>query len=165
LMDEPFGALDTITRNTIRKELSVLDEFKRKTIIMVTHDVQEAFALADRVCLMDKGKIVQLGSPAELIFHPVNEFVSDFLSGEKWQLAFRAVRLDKLWHLLPESMTHDATSAVVVNSDITVWEAMEIFYAQKDIDSISIEVKNKTTHETRRLKFVELMTAMNHLKK
>ncbi|WP_343700915.1 ABC transporter ATP-binding protein [Chitinophaga sp.] len=79
LMDEPFGALDPITRSRISKEFSELEEFRRKTIIMVTHDVQEAFALASRVCLMDKGRIVQMGTPEELQQWPANEFVRTFL--------------------------------------------------------------------------------------
>src|ERR1041385_4996523 len=57
LMDEPFGALDNVTRSKIHAEFKDLDELKRKTVIMVTHDVQEAFELGDRICLMDKGKI------------------------------------------------------------------------------------------------------------
>jgi osmoprotectant transport system ATP-binding protein len=72
LMDEPFGALDNVTRSKIHGEFLALDELKRKTIIMVTHDVQEAFELADRVALMDKGKIVQIGTPADLLFNPAN---------------------------------------------------------------------------------------------
>jgi osmoprotectant transport system ATP-binding protein len=70
LMDEPFGALDNVTRSKIHGEFKALDELKRKTIILVTHDVQEAFELADRIALMDKGKIVQIGTPAELLFAP-----------------------------------------------------------------------------------------------
>src|SRR6185312_2186063 len=66
LMDEPFGALDNVTRAKIHAEFKALDELKSKTIIMVTHDVQEAFELGDRICLMDKGKVVQNGTPAEL---------------------------------------------------------------------------------------------------
>lgn len=82
LMDEPFGALDPITRQKIRNDFSEVDELKRKTIIMVTHDVQDAFALATRICLMDKGSIVQLGTPEELRENPVNDFVNRFLKGE-----------------------------------------------------------------------------------
>jgi osmoprotectant transport system ATP-binding protein len=82
LMDEPFGALDPINRQKIRKDFSELDEFKRKTIVMVTHDIREAFELADRICLMDKGKIVQLGTPRELRDNPANEFVSAFVKGQ-----------------------------------------------------------------------------------
>lgn len=78
LMDEPFGALDNVTKAKIRKEFKELDELKKKTIIMVTHDVQEAFELGDQICLMDAGKIVQLGKPTELLFKPKNKFVKDF---------------------------------------------------------------------------------------
>ncbi len=63
LMDEPFGALDPITRAGIRKEFQELPELKSKTIVLVTHDVQEAFELGDQICLMDKGVIVQTGTP------------------------------------------------------------------------------------------------------
>jgi len=90
LMDEPFGALDNVTRSKIHAEFKALDELKRKTIIMVTHDVQEAFELGDRICLMDKGRIIQNGTPAELLFNPVNGFVKDFLKEQRLQLEFRA---------------------------------------------------------------------------
>src|SRR6201996_583759 len=89
LMDEPFGALDNITRSKIHTEFKALDELKRKTIIMVTHDVQEAFELGDHICLMDKGKIVQDGTPAELLFNPANDFVRDFLHEQKLHLEFK----------------------------------------------------------------------------
>ena len=92
LMDEPFGALDNVTRSSIHKEFKALDELKRKTIIMVTHDVQEAFELGDRICLMDKGKIVQCGTPAELLFHPKNDFVKGFLKEQRLQLEFKAIK-------------------------------------------------------------------------
>lgn len=82
LMDEPFGALDPITRQKIRNDFKEVDELKRKTMVMVTHDVQDAFALATRICLMDKGAIVQLGTPEELRERPVNDFVRRFLQGE-----------------------------------------------------------------------------------
>ncbi|UYQ93402.1 ABC transporter ATP-binding protein [Chitinophaga horti] len=82
LMDEPFGALDPINRQKIRKDFAELEELKKKTILMVTHDVREAFELADRVCLMDQGQIVQLGTPAELREQPANEFVSAFVKGQ-----------------------------------------------------------------------------------
>ncbi|MCK7559499.1 hypothetical protein MKQ70_32835 [Chitinophaga sedimenti] len=81
-MDEPFGALDPINRQKIRKDFSELEEFKRKTIVMVTHDIREAFELADRICLMDHGQIVQLGTPGELRDHPANDFVSTFVKGQ-----------------------------------------------------------------------------------
>src|SRR6195952_2926064 len=103
LMDEPFGALDNVTRSKIHAEFKALDELKRKTIIMVTHDVQEAFELGDRICLMDKGKIVQIGTPAELLFKPVNHFVDSFFEGQRVQLQLKIITVAKLWNLLPRS--------------------------------------------------------------
>jgi osmoprotectant transport system ATP-binding protein len=79
LMDEPFGALDPFTRRHVRRELFGLNELKETTVVLVTHDVSEALELADRIALMDKGKIVQIGPPSELLTQPANDFVRDFL--------------------------------------------------------------------------------------
>ncbi|MCD0490240.1 ABC transporter ATP-binding protein [Pedobacter sp. MC2016-14] len=93
LMDEPFGALDNITRINIRKEFKQLDELVKKTIIMVTHDVQEAFELGDVICLMDKGKVMQVGTPRQLLFNPQNEFVTEFLKEQRMQLELKTLEL------------------------------------------------------------------------
>ena len=114
LMDEPFGALDNVTRSKIHSEFKVLDELKRKTIIMVTHDVQEAFELGDRICLMDKGKIIQSGTPSELLFNPANDFVKEFLKDQRLQLEFRAIKAPKS----PEGGVNESTN---------LWEALEQF--------------------------------------
>ncbi|MEP6926076.1 MAG: ABC transporter ATP-binding protein, partial [Ginsengibacter sp.] len=65
LMDEPFGALDAVTRAGITNEFGSLEVLKNKTIVLVTHDIREAFQLGDKILLMDKGKIVQEGTPAD----------------------------------------------------------------------------------------------------
>lgn len=112
LMDEPFGALDNLTRISIRKEFRLLDELVKKTIIMVTHDVQEAFEMGDRICLMDKGVIKQIGTPEELLFQPASEFVSGFLNEQRLQLEFRSVQLTDLF---PDHH---------FEAGITVWDKM-----------------------------------------
>ncbi len=83
LMDEPFSALDNIIRNELQNDFLNIPVLKDKTIVMVTHDVQEAFKLGDRIALMDQGKIQQYGTPSELLSHPVNEFVSSFLQKDR----------------------------------------------------------------------------------
>lgn len=129
LMDEPFGALDTLTRIAIRKEFSALDEFKRKTIMMVTHDVQEAFELGNRICLMDKGKVMQIGTPAELLFHPANDFVKNFLADAHMQLALMVTRLSDLCpYLRPGS--DEASHYPVIESDVSLWNVMEEMTSQ-----------------------------------
>lgn len=79
LMDEPFGALDPITRGQIHEEFLRLKAEVGKTIVIVTHDMSEAFKLGDRVALLDHGQLVQVGRPDELRDAPANDFVRDFL--------------------------------------------------------------------------------------
>jgi osmoprotectant transport system ATP-binding protein len=86
LMDEPFGALDPITRARVRKDFKELDELRSTTIVLVTHDVREAFELADRIFLMDKGAIVQRGTPDQLLFEPGGEYARDFFEEQRFQL-------------------------------------------------------------------------------
>lgn len=127
LMDEPFGALDNVTRSSIRKEFKALAELKRKTMVMVTHDIQEAFDLADRICLMNSGEIIQIGTPKELLYQPINDFARDFFASERLSIAFKTVSFDDVWHLLP---TAEVTDVAVNPSVITIWDAMEILQAQ-----------------------------------
>ena len=79
LMDEPFSALDPITRSSLQDQLLQIQENVRKTIVFVTHDMDEAIKIADRICIMHDGNIVQFDTPEEILKHPVNEFVSSFV--------------------------------------------------------------------------------------
>jgi osmoprotectant transport system ATP-binding protein len=79
LMDEPFGALDPITRDQLHDEFRALEARVKKTILLVTHDMREAFKLGDRIVLMDGGKIVQAGTPEEFRTRPASPFVETFL--------------------------------------------------------------------------------------
>ncbi|WP_439559618.1 ABC transporter ATP-binding protein [Dyadobacter sp.] len=101
LMDEPFGALDPVTRAGIRQEFLSLPELKQTTIVMVTHDVQEAFELGDRVAMMDKGKIVQSGTPSDLLFRPANAFTSSFFDHQRLFFELSAIKFSQIWDLLP----------------------------------------------------------------
>lgn len=121
LMDEPFGALDSITRISIRKELKGLVDFQEKTIVMVTHDVQEAFDMADRICVMDKGKIMQLGSPESLLFDSSSRFVNEFLKDQRLQLELKTVKIDELKSVLPAEWYMSSG----FKSGLSVWEVLE----------------------------------------
>ena len=126
LMDEPFGALDNLTKASIHEEFKALDEIRQKTIIMVTHDVQEAFELGTRICLMDKGKIVQLGTPKELLYNPVNDFSRLFFDSYRLLLEHKVITLQDITPYLPfHSELPDNT---------TVWSALEHY---NGIDSAS----------------------------
>src|SRR5690625_4574588 len=82
LMDEPFSALDPISREQIQDELIYLQSEINKTIVFVTHDMDEAMKIADQIIIMKEGTIVQSGTPQEVLTSPVNDFVRDFI-GEK----------------------------------------------------------------------------------
>ncbi|MGY0694487.1 betaine/proline/choline family ABC transporter ATP-binding protein [Virgibacillus sp. FSP13] len=83
LMDEPFGALDPITRDSLQDEFKKLQKELHKTIVFVTHDMDEALKLSDRVVIMKDGEVVQADTPEEILRHPANEFVEDFLGKER----------------------------------------------------------------------------------
>ncbi|MGH1434463.1 MAG: ABC transporter ATP-binding protein [Lewinella sp.] len=96
LMDEPFSALDPITRQELRRDFRELEAFQQQTVILVTHDVVEAFELADQICLLDKGQLQQMGSPRELLFSPANDFVRNFFAAQRLGLAYQVLMVDDL---------------------------------------------------------------------
>jgi len=154
LMDEPFGALDNVTRTKIQAEFKQLDELTRKTIIMVTHDVQEAFELGNRICLMDRGKITQIGTPAELLFNPTNDFVKDFLQGQRLQLELKVITLNDIWEQLPDTFAEAIEPSSV---DTTVWSAME----KLKLSGAVIHIQQPNSNEVKSLNFGQLMSAFN----
>ncbi len=84
LMDEPFGAVDPIVRDELQQELLRLQRELDKTIVFVTHDIDEAFLLGDQVVILKKGgEVAQVGSPADILANPANDFVRSFVGLDK----------------------------------------------------------------------------------
>lgn len=94
LMDEPFGALDPITRSDLQEEFKRIQKELNLTVIMVTHDMIEALLMADRIAVMKKGEVLQIGTPRELINSPAHEYVKEIVEMPKR----RADLLEKLMH-------------------------------------------------------------------
>ena len=92
LMDEPFGALDPLTREALQHSLKTIQRDTGTTIVFVTHDMDEAFTLGDRVALMLDGKLAQVGTPLEFMRQPVNDRVRAFVGGPRASLRELAVR-------------------------------------------------------------------------
>lgn len=91
LMDEPFGAVDPIVRKELQAETLRLQKELDKTIVFVTHDIDEAFLLGDQVVILEKGaRIAQIGSPSEIIENPASDFVAEFIGVERGTRALRA---------------------------------------------------------------------------
>ncbi len=83
LMDEPFGAVDPLTRERLQQQFMDIQRRLKKTVVLVTHDLDEAIRLADRVAVMRTGGLVQYDTPEELLAHPANEFVRDFVGTDR----------------------------------------------------------------------------------
>src|SRR6266478_393320 len=92
LMDEPFAAVDPITRNALQAQLARIHRSTGKTIVFVTHDIEEALRLATVIAIMDSGRIGQLGTPIQILEHPENDFVRDFVGRQGLGLKLLSVR-------------------------------------------------------------------------
>src|SRR4051794_17467012 len=156
-MDEPFGALDPLTRTAVRKEFKALDELKKKTIILVTHDVQEAFELGNMIGLMDKGKMQQLATPSQLLFKPSTDFVQQFFDHQRLQLEFQTNTLKTIWSDLPVA---PPASNATLYSHQTLWEAMEILTN----NNAPVFAFDKETNTYKAITFTQLKTSIQKQK-
>lgn len=106
LMDEPFGALDPVTRSALQLEMTRIHRILGRTIVLVTHDIDEALRLADRLVLMDNGRVVQQGSPLELLTQPATPFVREFFG--RSELGVRLLSLRTVGESMRRDMTPEA---------------------------------------------------------
>lgn len=132
LMDEPFSALDPITRSQLQEWLYSLQEELKKTIIFVTHDMDEALKLADKICIIKDGKVQQYDTVENLLRNPANEFVKNFIGS------------DRLWNAPEYIKASDIMikNPIAVKSSRTVIQGMEIMRTNK-VDSLLIKDKEE----------------------
>lgn len=130
LMDEPLGALDPVTRSSIRREFKKLEELKNKTILLVTHDVQEAFELGDRIGIMHNGEIIQEGKPEVLLFKPSSFHVTEFFKDQKFSLSLISTQFAQIVNYIPERETADSrypASDLLIHPETRLAEIFEEF--------------------------------------
>jgi osmoprotectant transport system ATP-binding protein len=118
LMDEPFGAIDAITRAALQNEMLRLHQRLRKTVLFVTHDVDEALRLADRIAVMRAGSIVQYGTPLELLTRPTDEFVASLIGADDLLRQLGLLRVETAMAELPPSFTRDGAPVVDHHDDL-----------------------------------------------
>ncbi len=94
LMDEPFGAVDPITRNQLQNEFLKLQKKVRKTICFVTHDIDEAIKMGDKIAIMNNGELVQYDTPENILFSPKNEFVEQFVGSDRSLKVLNLLKVD-----------------------------------------------------------------------
>ncbi|MBC6308007.1 betaine/proline/choline family ABC transporter ATP-binding protein [Listeria sp. FSL L7-1582] len=108
LMDEPFGALDPITRDSLQEEFKNLQRELGKTIIFVTHDMDEAIKLADRIVIMRGGEVVQFDTPDEILRNPADKFVEDFIGKDRLiEARPNVTNVEQIMNNTPVSITAD----------------------------------------------------------
>jgi osmoprotectant transport system ATP-binding protein len=123
LMDEPFGAIDAITRDDLQAEIAQLHQKLDKTILFVTHDVDEALRLADYIAVMQGGELVQFARPVELLSAPANPFVAKLLNTEDKIRQISLIRLDEIMQPLPQPIPPQAAT---IRCGETVREALSL---------------------------------------
>jgi osmoprotectant transport system ATP-binding protein len=126
LMDEPFGAIDAITRMDLQDELLAIQRKVSKTVIFVTHDVEEALRLADRIAVMRLGAVVQYGKPVDLLTHPADDFVRALLGTHD---VFRQLSLVPIRDVMEAGGSSNANNNVSVGADKDVRFALSILIA------------------------------------
>ena len=126
LMDEPFGALDPVTRLALQQELARIHQASGKTIVLVTHDIEEALRLATRIVLLDHGRVVQAGTPAQLLEQPANAFVSDFIG--RSDLGLKLLALQTVAERLRAG---DVVEGEPVAASLSLREALSLFVLRR----------------------------------
>lgn len=134
LMDEPFGAVDPITREVLQAEFLQIQETVGKTIIFVTHDIDEAIKMGDRIAIMRDGHLVQYDTPDTILAHPKNRFVRDFVGTDRTLKRLGLVKIQSLMQENPPTCTLDST----------VGEVQRCF---EDFSTRSIFVVDKEDHK------------------
>ncbi|WP_291565593.1 MULTISPECIES: ABC transporter ATP-binding protein [unclassified Clostridium] len=133
LMDEPFSALDPITRSDLQEELFNLHQEVKKTIVFVTHDMDEALKLADKICIMSGGEILQYDTPENILRNPIGTYVEEFIGK------------NKIWNNPEYIKAKDIMieDPVRISSKRTILQGIEIMRSMK-VDSLLITDKNGT---------------------
>ncbi|ELQ6242619.1 ABC transporter ATP-binding protein [Cronobacter sakazakii] len=131
LMDEPFGALDPVTRSALQQEMRRIHQLLGRTIVLVTHDIDEALGLAEHLVLMDNGEVVQQGTPLALLTAPRNAFVRDFFG--RSELGVRLLSLKQVREFIEPGMVDGAPVA----ETLTLREAMSVF-VERQCEALSV---------------------------
>lgn len=146
LMDEPFSALDPVTRNSLQEELFQMQKEYNKTIIFVTHDMDEAIKIADKICLLKDGNILQYDTPENILKNPANEFVENFIGKRR------------VWNN-PELLKSEdimISNPVKITPKRNVLQAIEIMKEYK-VDSLMVTDKNNVLIGLVTLKSIQLL--------
>ncbi|WP_270578060.1 ABC transporter ATP-binding protein [Caldibacillus thermoamylovorans] len=147
LMDEPFSALDPVTRNSLQDELFSMQKELNKTIVFVTHDMDEAIKIADKICLLNEGHIIQYDTPDQILKNPASEYVEEFIGKRR------------VWNNPEVLKAKDImiSDPVKVSPRRNVFQAIEIMKENK-VDSLLVTDKQQSLIGLVTLKSIQLQS-------
>ena len=132
LMDEPFGSLDPLTREALQQELARIHRASGKTIVLVTHDIDEALRLATRIVLLDHGRVVQTGTPLQIVAQPASEFVTDFVG--RGEIGIKLLGLETVADRVRRNESADGAP---IAETLTLRDALSLFVARQ-VDRLTV---------------------------
>lgn len=137
LMDEPFSALDPMSRAALQDELLKLQRKFHKTIVFVTHDMDEAIKLADKIAIMDQGKLIQYDTPENILKHPVNEFVKEFVGNKRIWNSPEFIKVKDIMITRPITCKEDDTKFYCINKmRMTKVDSLMVINEEKELIGI-----------------------------
>ncbi len=144
LMDEPFGALDPVIRSRIQNEFLQIQKEVKKTILFVSHDIDEAIKMGDGIAIFKEGKLMQYDSPGELLSRPKNEFVREFVGKDR---ALKSLSLHTVKDLISERMLRkldgpEKANKKTISVDTNLRDALSILLNQ-EADQLVVQAKDK----------------------
>ncbi len=157
LMDEPFGSLDPVTRSALQLEMVRIHKASGKTIVLVTHDIEEALSLATRIVLLDQGVIVQSGTPLQILSTPANDFVHDFFG--RGDVGIKLLGLRHVREHMHASTNHfaDASNEPIPDT-LSLREALSVFMSRR---VASLAVADSEGRRVGRIDLQDLLDPVN----
>lgn len=138
LMDEPFGALDPIMRNKLQEEFLQIQREVNKTILFVSHDIDEAVKMGDKIALLRDGKVMQFDRPAEILNHPKNEFVSEFVGQDRVLKSTSLYTVKQLYESLSLHPYDESAGMKTVNENTSIRIVISMLLNQ-EADQLVVE--------------------------
>lgn len=131
LMDEPFSALDPLSREQLQRDLVALQRKIQKTIVFVTHDIQEALSLGDRICIMKDGRVVQLDTPEVILQNPANAFVEEFIGKPRVSSWYDNRKVEDIVSILAQE--GERVDGTPLSTEVTLQDALLRLEHEKEI--------------------------------
>lgn len=154
LMDEPFGALDPIIRTRLQEEFLQIQKEVNKTILFVSHDIDEAIKMGDKIAVMRDGKLMQYDEPATVLLHPNGEFVSEFIGQDRVLKSMSLYTINDLYKTVPLQPVSKSKEIKTVKNTLSLLDSMSILL-DNTLGKVAVQDENGNNKGTLTLHLIE----------